>query len=80
MADHFTRGAPATHSDAQRRITATKIGTVSPAPTPEQADSWEILGDLYLARINILEHLFETDEARAQRRRRNQLLYGTTEG
>lgn len=80
MADHFTRGVPATHSDAQERIAATKISTVAPAPTPEQASSWEILADLYLARINILEHLLETDADRQRRRQRNQLLYGTTEG
>ena len=80
MADHFTRGVPATHSDAQRRVTATKIGTISPAPTPEQAESWEILGDLYLAGINNLEHLFESDADRQRRRFRNQLLYGTKEG
>lgn len=80
MADHITDGVPATHSDAQERVTATKIGSIAPAPTPEQASSWEILGDLYLARINILEHLFETDADRQRRRHRNQLLYGTKEG
>ena len=80
MAEHLTDGSSATHSDAQEGFTFMKIGTEMRAPTREQLDSMKILEDLYIARIGFLERLFETDEARAQRRRRNQLLYGTTEG
>ena len=63
------------HSDAQERFSATKLGIASRCPTPEQMDHWEILGELHLARLGNLKHLFESDEDRKRRWIRNRILF-----